>query len=279
MKNIFESNLKYCSLLYHTPTHTTHTTMKFAPSELKKLIEASYEKENVNVGKFIVDQGLSTDRVKVFTIDGSSDVVVVHRGSASASDWSDNLKMATQLFRGLESSGTYKIHLRQQKKIVKKYGAANIVLIGHSRGGSYASSFYKKNMGKQVITYNKPVTVQNIMSDKAAILMGKKRGRDKNETKIRTEGDAVSIGEKLLRNKVEVVVPSDSNNPVSNHSPDALDALGEEELIGSGFGSLKKLRVADLKAIIKKHKKQYGLPGVTGLKRAELKAIVESIGR
>ena len=85
--------------------------MKFKADEIKLLLEASYKKELYDIGKFEIDKSLSDKRVKAYTIDGSDDVVVTHRGSADLKDWIDN--STWMRLNILERSPTYKIHLKK----------------------------------------------------------------------------------------------------------------------------------------------------------------------
>ena len=137
--------------------------MKFTADEIKQLMSASYKKEMFDIGKFKIDKEVSSIRVKAYTVDDESDVIVTHRGSADVKDWMDN----ADFFRinKLERSPTYKMHLKTHMKIVDKYGANNIIVMGHSRGGLYATALYKKKLAKQLINYNKPVNMYDIAKD------------------------------------------------------------------------------------------------------------------
>jgi hypothetical protein len=79
--------------------------MKFKSNEIKLLLEASYDKKLYDIERFIIDKPLSNMRVKAYTIEGSEEIVVTHRGSADLKDWVDN---ATWLrFNIIERSPTY----------------------------------------------------------------------------------------------------------------------------------------------------------------------------
>ena len=163
------------------------------------------------------------------------------------------------------------------------HGAANITAVGHSRGGAYCKQLYKDKLCAKAVTYNSPVNFGEVLADKASILMGRKKKKDPNFTRVRTENDGVSVMEKLMRNKTQVIVPNDSLNPLTAHGSDALDALPKEQLIGSGIfggGRLQKLKVAKLKEIIKAFKREnrgHGLPNITGLKKSKLVELVASL--
>jgi hypothetical protein len=250
--------------------------MKFKSSEIKLLLEASYMNESFDIDKFKIDRPLSNRRVKVYTVDDSDEVVVTHRGSADLKDWVDN---STWLrFNLLERSPTYKIHLRKHMKAVHKYGANKINVMGHSRGGLYATNLYKNKLAKQVINYNKPINLYDIARD----IVTKKK-EDGNSTTIRTSNDLVSIGQNLMKgNETDIVIPSDSYNPIKEHGIDKIDDYQTDELIGKGMFkpqiNYAKLRTKELRDFVKKNKKKVKLDiNVTGLTKKDLIELTEYI--
>lgn len=250
--------------------------MKFKPSEIQSLLKSTYIKDNYDIGKFKVDRSLSAGRVKVYTIDGSNDVVVVHRGSADYKDWSDNLQWFQ--YNSLKNSRTYKMHLKNHKKAVEKYGADNIIVMGHSRGGLYAEQLHKDKLAKQVITYNKPLNLYDMTTN---LFRGKEE--DKNKTEIRTSGDIVSIGAKFSKDtKSNITIPSKTYNPLTEHNTDQLVNLKDDELIGQGIFKKKidftKLRKKDLKEFVKNNRKKLNLDiNITGLTKKDYVNILEKI--
>jgi hypothetical protein len=233
--------------------------MKFKPTELRDLINASYKSDLSDVGKFKIDSSISNPRVKVYTIEGLTDVIVTHRGSEDSQDWVDNGLYSN--FNILKSSRTYKLHLQRHKKAVKKYGFNNIIVMGHSRGGLYATQIYKDKYAKQLVTYNKPVSVIDVSKN----VLSKKEKKDKEIVDIRTSRDLVSVGSNLLLNK--------KNN---------LKQLDDDNLIGTGIFKQKtnysKIRKNELKNFVKINKKKLNLDiNITGLTKKDLILIVESI--
>ena len=107
--------------------------MKFSKSELADLFKASYNHKLFDVQRFHINKKLSDELVKVYTLNDSMDVVVVHRGSNDMNDWVDNGLHLADL--DLTLTKTYKMHLRRQLKAVKKYGKDNIICLGYNRGG------------------------------------------------------------------------------------------------------------------------------------------------
>ncbi len=246
--------------------------MKFTPLEIQALLKASYEKPLVDVGKFIIDPFTSSTRVKTYTIPDSTDVIVVHRGSDSKLDWFDNSTYLT--FNVLKSSKTYRMHKNRHLKATKKYGKENVIVLGHSRGALYADALYKEGLAKQVVTYNKPVNTYDVAKD---IITPKEE--DENETNIRTSNDIVSIGQNLTKSgKNDIVIEADTLNPVESHGTDKLINIGDQ-LIGKGLTpNYSKLRLPELRAFIKQHRKNYESKiNVTGKRKAELISIINDM--
>lgn len=122
--------------------------MKFTNAEVANLLKASYQPELEDVeGKdrvFRIDASISDRQMKVFTLEGQSYVIVIHRGSQDLQDWVDNgLHLISVEFK---LTKTYNVHLRKHMKAVNKYGKENIIVLGHSRGGLYSDKFYKDGL-------------------------------------------------------------------------------------------------------------------------------------
>lgn len=235
--------------------------MKFTKKELADLFSASYDQKIFSIGRFTIIPSLSDQYVKTYTIQGSSDVVVVHRGSHDSQDWVDNALHLASI--NLRYTKSYQMHLRRHVKEVKKYGKDNIVSLGHSRGGLYSEDFYRLNLCKQSIVYNKPVVRNDIIRN----IFEKP---DKNNQAIRTSGDVISVGHTLMKRKHDIVIPSKGYNVIENHKPERLNDMKDDTLIGTGkkpglFDILKanidysKIRKDELKQMLKPYKKQLGI--------------------
>lgn len=246
--------------------------MKFKPTELKELLSSSYNKNKFDVGKFKIDVDLSNERVKVYVVENTNNVVVVHRGSQDLNDWIDNLYYSE--LNILKNTKTYKIHLKLHKKAVEKYGVENIIVLGHSRGGLYASQLYKDNLANQLITYNKPLNKYDVIDGIIS------NNDDDNIVDIRTSGDITSSGKIITqKNKNDVVIPSTTYNPLIEHSTKAITRLDDDELIGSGIFKPKidytKIRKNELKKFIKNNKKRFGV-NITGLTKKQMIQIINT---
>jgi hypothetical protein len=220
-------------------------------SQIKKAIDLSYQgSKTTDAPKgYVIDKKLSNGRVKVYKDVNSDQALVVHRGSSGTKDWIDNVQYG--LTGQMKSTETFKKHAKKHQKALDKYGADNVIAIGHSRAGKYVEELNKDKPVKEVITYNKASGPSDLF-----------RKNPKNQTDIRTDIDVVSALAPLQSHQNKVVtIPSKSWNPLTAHGTTPLDKLGEK-LLGKGFvgGSFnpKKLKVSEMRKFIKEFKKQNG---------------------
>jgi hypothetical protein len=218
-------------------------------SQIKKAIDLSYQgSKTTDAPKgYEIDKELSDGRVKVYKDVNSDQALVVHRGSSGTRDWIDNVRYG--LTGQMKTTDTFKKHSKKHQKALDKYGAENIIAVGHSRAGKYVEELNKENPVKEVITYNKASGPSDLF-----------RKNPKNQTDIRTDIDVVSALAPLQSHENKVVtVPSNSWNPLTAHGTTPLGKLGEK-LLGKGFvGGVfnpKKLKVSEMRKFIKAFKKQ-----------------------
>lgn len=173
---------------------------------VKKFLKASY-KPGMKINGNVYDEHLSGKRVAVYHNPVTGKAVVVHRGTASATDWiKTNLPMAF----GYEKGNRFKHAKKIQKEAEKKYGASNITTMGHSLGGRIAEKVGKKSAS--IITYNKAATPKSIL-----------RATPKKQLDIRTSGDLVSKLSVLQKHKTAMkTIKSKSINPITTHNVDAI---------------------------------------------------------
>jgi len=221
---------------------------------LKQFIDLSY-KGNTSIAPegYTIDAPLSDSRVKVYTKNGSNDknVVVTHRGSVGLDDWWDNAKyMTTGKVKGTK---TYNLHRERHKKAVEKYGAKNIIAIGHSRAGLYLQELQKEFPIKENITYNKASGFHDIG-----------RENDPNQTDVRVGNDFVSLLAPLQKRPTNIVNISGTKNPLdfnAAHQSSQIDKLGttfvgkKEEMEGSG-AMPKRRTLEQLQKLLKKYEKR-----------------------
>ncbi len=186
-------------------------------SDISALLKKSYNSKNpADVGDYKVDKELSGQRVQVYTKNGKA--FVVHRGTASAKDWMTNASLLVG-FKGKRFK-----HARDiQNKAVAKYGAQNIITLGHSLGAYIGEKLGSdKNKSAETITLNKATLPSQI---------GKKI--KSNQTDIRTRADPVSALYQRGKKKRTVTIKSNLiNNPLKEHSVDVLDRLPQDKFIG-----------------------------------------------
>ena len=206
---------------------------------LQDFIQLSYSPQTRSPDGFKLDEELSDSRVKVYTKDNSKEVVVVHRGSVGADDWIDNAKYFA--FGSVKNTKTFKLHKERQLKAIEKYGANNIIGVGHSRAGLYLQALQKEYPIKEIITYNKAVGFYDML-----------RTNPKEQTDIKVKNDFVSLLSGLQKRPNKMVEIDATANPLDfnkAHQPKELEKLGDT-FIGLNDekegGALNKISMEDL---------------------------------
>ncbi len=204
-------------------------------SDIKNLLNKSYDKNPESYGDYEVDKSLSGQRVQVYYNPLIKKAIVVHRGTASIQDWGTNLWMAFGI-KGKRYNQAKKI----QNAAEAKYGKKNVITMGHSQGGRWAE-LLGRDTG-EVITLNKPTLPLDILTrDKVP----------KNQTDVKASRDPVSLLRRYQSgSKAEYIKSNLISNPLTEHSPDVMDrlpadqliGLDEEETVGSGLGKEYDIR-------------------------------------
>ena len=211
---------------------------------LKEFIDMSYlGNTSVAPAGYVIDTPLSDSRVKVYTKPGSKNVIVTHRGSVGLDDWWDNAKYATM--GKVKGTKTYELHRSRHKAAIDKYGAQNIIAVGHSRAGLYLQELQKEFPIKENITYNKATGFTDIGRQNSA-----------NQTDVRVGNDVVSLLSGTQRNPNKVIGLTNTKNPfdlAKAHQTGELEKLGTQ-FIGladdaTGSGILPK--IADINVLTK----------------------------
>ena len=192
---------------------------KLSSQDLQHFLKKSYDTKHSDYKDFVLDKGLSGQRVQVYQNPKTNQAVVVHRGTKGLKDWMTDARYAM----GDTSSSRFKHSAKIQKQAEDKYGANNVSSIGHSIGSQLAEKSSSKKV-KEIITLNKPVNTKDLIWHTVP----------KNQTDIRTTLDPVSILRTLERGKQAVVLPSQSFNPLTEHSTEILNQHSPT-LYGSGF--------------------------------------------
>ncbi|MDE2026836.1 MAG: hypothetical protein KGJ07_10215 [Patescibacteria group bacterium] len=181
------------------------------PEILKALFKESYRNTFKDVSFYSIDKQLSDRYVKVYRNQRNGEVVVVHRGT-SLSCAHDIIADLGLLFR---SYNTFRFRhaANKQRLAERKYGAKNIITIGHSLGGAIAKKVGKNS--KERITLNRPFHLNESNSD--------------TEQDIRSELDPVSLLAKFKKNKNLITIPSTTCDLLKEHSYEVLDRISNSE--------------------------------------------------
>eukprot|EP01040_Poterioochromonas_malhamensis_P000306 gene306-323_t len=180
-------------------------------SQLQKMIKNGYSsKKDKKIDGYELDPELSGNRVQVYHNPQTNHTVVNHRGTQGVQDWMTDFRLA---LLNDKSSKRFKYSKQQQQLAEQKYKDADITTIGHSLGAKVAEDA-NKNKHEQ-ITLNGATTAFDI---------GKKV--PDNQVNIRTTLDPVSVLQNLqYKNGKEVIIPSKTLNPLTEHTSDVLSRL------------------------------------------------------
>lgn len=130
-----------------------------------------------------------------------------------------------------------------QNETAAKYGNENVLTTGHSLGAKIAEKVGQKSA--EVITYNKPTTLENI---------GKKTSH--KQTDIRTHNDPVSFlsGTQKRQDHIKTI-NTDTWSPLKAHATDQLEKLGDQHM---GKGVKQSKWIQHVKHHAAKHGVSYG---------------------
>ena len=192
---------------------------KMSISQFQKFLTNSYSKTpEKKIDDFEYDPELSIDRAKVYHDPKTGHAVITHTGTDSASDWLNNLAIATNTYK---YTSRYKNAKKAQEATEKKYGKQNVSTTGHSQGARLAEKLGKES--KEILTLNKATNPFEQYSSK-------------NQTDVRSSGDWVSSLNPLgwMEKNKKVVIPKKSNDIIKEHSPDVLSRIDPNMIIGEG---------------------------------------------
>ena len=183
---------------------------KLSIPTFKNLLKSSYKPED-SVDGFIIDKSLSTKTSKVYNNPNTGQTVVAHQGTSGFSDWLNNAVYALGGKTLYKMTPRYKEAEKVQKEAEAKYNPKNITTIGHSQAGLQAELLGKDT--NEIITLNKATRPFS-------------NTRHSNQYDIRTSGDVVSaLNPFQPKNYNEIIIPSKTSNPLTEHSLDVLQHL------------------------------------------------------
>ena len=202
--------------------------------QIKDFLKASYEENPPNqLGEYQLDIELTNLYVKVYFSISNKKVIVIHRGTKEASDWTNNL------IYGFDSNlynftTRFKISKNTQNKAQKKYKGYKIETLGHSQGGLLTHKLGTNSLS-------------SIQLNPAY----KNESQGNNEYIIRSSLDPVSMlkAPRAAINNVlypewskshNITIPAKSSNPLTEHSIEILERLPQDKFIGRA-GSIKFL--------------------------------------
>ena len=192
---------------------------KMSISQFQKFLTNSYSKTpEQKIDDFEYDPELSIDRAKVYHDPKTGQAVITHTGTDSATDWLNNLAIATKTYK---YTPRYKNAKKAQEATEKKYGKQNVSTTGHSQGARISELVGKNS--KEILTLNKATNPFEQHSSK-------------NQTDVRSSGDWVSSLNPLgwMEKNKKVIIPKQSNDIIKEHSPDVLSRIDPNMIIGEG---------------------------------------------
>jgi hypothetical protein len=199
---------------------------KMSVSQFQKFLTNSYSKTpEQKIDDYEYDPELSIDRAKVYHDPKTGQAVITHTGTDSATDWLNNLAIATNTYK---YTTRYKNAKKAQEATERKYGKQNVSSLGHSQGARLAEKI-SSDKNKEILTLNKATNPFESY-------------HHKNQTDVRSSGDIVSRLNPFNwgKNK-EIIIPKQSNDIIKEHSPNVLNRINPNMIIGEGRRN-KKLR-------------------------------------
>lgn len=206
-----------------------HSVMggKLSVSHLKGLLNASYDNKAKEIDGFVKDDSLSSKTSKVYYNPNTGQTVVAHRGTSGFTDWLNNAVFAVGGTRAYKMTPRFKEAEKVQHQAEAKYGKDKVSTIGHSQGGLQAELLGHNS--HEIITLNKATKpFANTTHE--------------NQYDIRTEKDIVShlnpfqyINPFQPKQGHDIIIPSKSNNLLTEHGIETLERLERDAEIGKGI--------------------------------------------
>lgn len=194
-----------------------HNGGKLKVSTFKNLLGASYNPKD-EVDGFLLDKDLSSKTSKVYVNPNTNQTVVAHKGTSGFSDWLNNAVYAVGGKTLYKMTPRYKEAEKVQKDAEKKYGSKNITTIGHSQAGLQAELLGGDT--NEILTLNKATRPFS-------------NTRKENQYDVQSGGDYVSaLNPFQPKNYNEIIIPSKTSNPLTEHSLDVLQRLEGDREIG-----------------------------------------------
>ena len=190
-------------------------------STLQALLDASYSGVG-NAEGFVLDKKISSKTAKVY-VHPSGQVVVAHTGTYNSKDWFNNGVFGI----GEETAYRQAARLKSSKKVQKtaenKYGAKNVLTIGHSQGSLLAQMLGKNS--KEIIVLNKATRPQEMLYGSS---------KKNKQFDVRSQGDVVSLWRNPFQKskQKDITIKNKTGSLLQEHSVDILGRLDKDKVIG-----------------------------------------------
>jgi hypothetical protein len=214
-------------------------------TELQQFLANSYsdkKDQKKNINGYVRDDSLSGRRATVYHNPQTGHAVVTHKGTQKIQDWYTD---ALSAFNLAGNTKRFKHAQKIQNEAAAKYGNDNLLTTGHSLGAKLAEKVGQNS--KEVITFNKPTTLENINTRVP-----------KKQTDIRTKTDPVSFLAGTQKNQKNIkTFDAQTWNPLKAHSTDQLGKLGDQ-IVGQGVAGKKQSKwIEHVKNYMTEHKVSY----------------------
>ena len=182
------------TLTKNAGSHTTLTNEESSNTQMAWFANDVYNDEGKrrNFGDFKYSSKHSNHNTGIYINKGTGKVVMAMRGSYTTMDWIRNRNIARGTFT---RDPDFRRDRNLFKKLAKKYGKANIRLVGHSRGGTRARDLSYRT-GAEATTFNAGYFLNATELSRAARCRLPKKVKptycDKL-TSVRQGGDVVSL--------------------------------------------------------------------------------------
>jgi hypothetical protein len=218
------------------------------PQLLKEFLNESYVKPNErknDIYGYIRDESIGGNYGAVYFNFEKNEGVVVHRGTdITLGDWKNNLIYADNLNNYVKTD-RFRIAKKIQDIAESKYGAFNLITIGHSQGGLLANLLGGNS--KETIIFNPAMKLEKtrpnmtiVRSDKDLVSLAVPIRKKYHETLGKYLTPQKSRNYRRDR-KNDVIIKNDSwSNVINNHDMQILDQLDNNQIIGKGIKLKKK---------------------------------------
>jgi hypothetical protein len=217
---------------------------KIKVKDIRSFLNESYEKKpKEQIDDWVLDKEISNERAKVYHNSKTGQTTITHTGTDKATDWGNNLVYGLFGKKGYKYTKRYKQAEEAQKKALKKYGADNLSTLGHSQSGLITEILAQKGLkGREAITLNKATRIGS-------------NEKQQGQYDIKTTGDAVSSLNPFQKGKEsDIIIKSKTYNPITEHKPDVLLGLDQEQYIGHGHFDLNTMKYTKSITIVKNRK-------------------------